>query len=51
MRKYGMKDRVIKRNTKDKKISKKQETINRRNSKTSARVEHPNKPGLQRMPL
>ena len=40
MRKYGMKDRVIKRNTKDKKISKKQETINRRNSKTRARVEH-----------
>ena len=40
MRKFGMKDRVIKRNTRGKKISKWQETINRKNSKLRVRVEH-----------
>ena len=40
MRKFGMKDKVIKRNTRDKKISKWQETINRKNSKLRVRVEH-----------
>ena len=40
MRKHGMKDRVIKRNTKGEKISKRQETLNRKNSKTRVRVEH-----------
>ena len=40
MRKYQMKDRVIKRSVKGKKLSKKQETVNRRNSKTRVRVEH-----------
>lgn len=34
------KHRVIKRNAKGKKISKRQETINRKNSKTRVRVEH-----------
>ena len=40
MRKFEMKDKVIKRNTRDKKISKWQETINRKNSKLRVRVEH-----------
>lgn len=40
MRKHNMKDRVIKRSTKGKKISKRQDTINRKNSKTRVRVEH-----------
>ncbi len=40
MRRLGMKDRVIKRNTRGKKISKWQETINRKNSKLRVRVEH-----------
>lgn len=40
MRKYRMKDRVIKRNTRGKKISKRQETINKKNSKLRVRVEH-----------
>ena len=40
MRKHNMKDRVIKRSVKGKKISKRQETINRKNSKTRVRVEH-----------
>ena len=40
MRKYNLKDRVIKRNVRGKKISKWQETINWKNSKTRARVEH-----------
>lgn len=40
LRRYGMKDRVIKRNVKGKKISKWQETINRKNAKIRARVEH-----------
>ena len=40
MRKYQMKDRVIKRSVRGKKLSKKQETINRKNSKTRVRVEH-----------
>lgn len=40
MRKHNMKDRVIKRNTKGKEISKRQKTINRKNSKTRVRVEH-----------
>ena len=40
MRKFGMKDKVIKRNTRGKKISKWQETINRKNSKLRVRVEH-----------
>ena len=38
MRKFGMKDKVIKRNTRGKKISKWQETINRKNSKLRVRV-------------
>ena len=40
MRKYQMKDRVIKRSVRGKKLSKKQETVNRKNSKTRVRVEH-----------
>ena len=40
MRKFGMKDKVIKRNTRGKKISKWQETINKKNSKLRVRVEH-----------
>ena len=40
MRKFGMKDKVIKRNTRGKKLSKWQETINRKNSKLRVRVEH-----------
>ena len=40
MRKHKMKDRIIKRNAKGKKISKRQETINRKNSKHRVRVEH-----------
>ena len=40
MRKFGMKDKVIKRNSRGKKISKWQETINRKNSKLRVRVEH-----------
>ena len=40
MRKFNLKDRVIKRNVRGKKISKWQETINRKNAKTRARVEH-----------
>lgn len=40
LRKYNMKDRIIKRNVRGKKISKRQETINKKNSKTRARVEH-----------
>ena len=40
MRKFEMKDKVIKRNTRGKKISKWQETINRKNSKLRVRVEH-----------
>ena len=40
MRKFGMKDKVIKRNTRGKKISKRLETINRKNSKLRMRVEH-----------
>ncbi len=40
MRKFKLKDRVIKRNVKGKKISKWQDTINRKNSKTRVRVEH-----------
>ena len=40
MRKFKLKDRVIKRNVKGKKISKRQDTINRKNSKTRVRVEH-----------
>ena len=40
MRKFKLKDRVIKRNVKFKKISKWQDTINRKNSKTRVRVEH-----------
>lgn len=40
MRKFGMKDKVIKRNTRGKIISKWQETINRKNSKLRVRVEH-----------
>lgn len=35
-----MKDRVIKKNLKEKKISKRQETINHKNSKIRIRVEH-----------
>ena len=40
IRKYHMKDRVIKRGTRGKKISKRQESINKKNSKTRVRVEH-----------
>lgn len=40
MRKYNLKDRVIKRNVRGKKISKWQDTINRKNAKVRARVEH-----------
>ncbi len=40
MRKFQMKDKVIKRNTRGKKISKWQETINKKNSKLRVRVEH-----------
>ena len=40
MRKFQLKDKVIKRNTRGKKISKWQETINRKNSKLRVRVEH-----------
>lgn len=40
MRKFKLKDSVIKRNVKGKKISKRQDTINRKNSKTRVRVEH-----------
>lgn len=40
LRKHNMKDRIIKRNTKGKKISKRQDTINKKNSKTRVRVEH-----------
>ncbi len=40
MRKYNLKDRVIKRNVRGKRISKWQETINRKNAKMRARVEH-----------
>jgi len=40
MRKFKLKERVIKRNVKGWKISKWQETRNRRNSKTRVRVEH-----------
>ena len=40
MRKYNLKDRVIKRNVRGKRISKWQETINRTNAKMRARVEH-----------
>ena len=40
MRKHNMKDRIIKRNTKGKKISKWQQTINKKNSKNRVRVEH-----------
>ena len=40
LRRNGMKDRIIKRNTKNKKISRRQETINKRNSKVRVRVEH-----------
>ena len=40
MRKYNLKDRVIKRNVRGKKISKWQETINKKNAKVRARVEH-----------
>lgn len=40
MRKYQMKDRVIKRSVRGKKLSKRQETINHKNSKTRVRVEH-----------
>ncbi|MCQ2316736.1 MAG: hypothetical protein MJZ85_08680 [Bacteroidales bacterium] len=47
MRKYQMKDRVIKRSVRGKKLSKKQETVNRKNFKTRVRVEH----GLQRVPI
>ena len=47
MRKYQMKDHVIKRSVRGKKLSKKQETVNRKNSKTRVRVEH----GLQRVPI
>ena len=39
LRKYNMKDRIIKRNVRGKKISKRQEAINKKNSKTRARVE------------
>lgn len=40
MQKYNLKDRVIKRNVRGKKISKWQETINKKNAKVRARVEH-----------
>ena len=40
MRKHKMKDRIIKLNTRGKKISKRQQTINRKNSMTRVRVEH-----------
>ena len=40
MRKFKMKDRIIKRNVRGKKISKRQDTINKKNSKTRSRVEH-----------
>ena len=40
MRKFKLKDRVIKRNVNGKKISKLQDTTNRKNSKTRIRVEH-----------
>ncbi len=37
---FGMKGKVFKRNTRGKKISKRQETIYRKNSKLRVRVEH-----------
>ena len=40
MRKHQMEDRVIKRSVRGKKLGKKQETVNRKNSKTRVRVEH-----------
>lgn len=40
MRKFKMKDRIIKRNVRGKKISKRQDTINKKNSMTRSRVEH-----------
>ena len=40
LRKYGLKDRIIKRNIKGKKISKWQDTINRKNAKVRAQVKH-----------
>ena len=40
LRKYGLKDRIIKRNVRGKKISKGQDTINRKNAKVRTRVEH-----------
>ena len=40
MRKHKMKDRIIKLNAKGKKISKRQGTINRKNSKYRVRVEY-----------
>lgn len=40
MRKYNLKNSVIKRNVKGKKLSKRQDTINRMNSQTRVRVEH-----------
>ena len=40
MRKFKMKDRIIKRNVRGKKISKRQDTINKKNSRTRSRVEH-----------
>ena len=40
MHKFGMKDRIIKRKVKGKELSKRQETINKKNSSTRVRVEH-----------
>lgn len=40
MRKHNMKHRVIKKNLKEKKNSKRQETINHKNSKNRIRMEH-----------
>ncbi len=40
MRKYQMKGSVIKRGVRSKKLSKKQETVNMKNSKTRVRGEH-----------
>ena len=40
MRRFGMKDRVIKRKVKGKELSKRQATLNRKNASPRARVEH-----------
>ena len=40
MRRFGMKDRVIKRKVRGKELSKRQETLNRKNAIPRARIEH-----------